>query len=379
MVKQGERHRDNHCEHLEAEIDFVTKDLQTANKELRELMALKERLVPEFEGLKVDIRCSFFRAKIYTCLGEAQQPSPKAKQGCSAILFLQSDVCSSHGFQSIEQASLSADIGRRWRLTTDAERRDARARGVNLNATVNSRSFEAMQSRALRMFRSSAACLQALTEDDFKRIAGETLRPKKDRNHDTDVAKSDDHFLASPNPGGGNGNQETFLEIADPTPSLSVLGAVSPRRGEMIRRRESTSTEAQESDPNRQQREPRDQDVHPMKPVSEESKSDPKDSEKRKREWSSDRSAAVSRILRATLLVLGGCGLGALPSDEALWRAVTPMLLDGSLRHRVRHFDRRERGRENLEMGCRYSVKWIVHRLLRLDKRVGTNKKSVQS
>lgn len=51
-------------------------------------------------------------------------------------------------------------------------------------------------------------------------------------------------------------------------------------------------------------------------------------------------STAVLRVLRATVVILGGCGLGPLPSDKDLWRVVRTMLLDGSLRHRVRHFDR---------------------------------------
>lgn len=44
---------DNHCEHLEAEIDRVTKELEAAAKKLRELAALKEQLSPELERLKV--------------------------------------------------------------------------------------------------------------------------------------------------------------------------------------------------------------------------------------------------------------------------------------------------------------------------------------
>lgn len=58
---------------------------------------------------------------------------------------------------------------------------------------------------------------------------------------------------------------------------------------------------------------------------------------------SSVSAAVVLRVLRATVVVLGGCGLGGLPSDRDLWAAVKPMLVDGSLRHRVRHFDRRVR------------------------------------
>lgn len=50
---RGEPHRDNHCERLEAEIDHLEKDPQTANKELREMLDLKEELAPELERLKV--------------------------------------------------------------------------------------------------------------------------------------------------------------------------------------------------------------------------------------------------------------------------------------------------------------------------------------
>lgn len=53
LVERGEPHRDNHCERLEAEIDQLEKDLQTANKNLREMLNLKEELAPELDRLKV--------------------------------------------------------------------------------------------------------------------------------------------------------------------------------------------------------------------------------------------------------------------------------------------------------------------------------------
>lgn len=53
LVGRGEPHRNNHCERLEAEIDHLEKDLQTANKELREMLNFKEELAPELERLKV--------------------------------------------------------------------------------------------------------------------------------------------------------------------------------------------------------------------------------------------------------------------------------------------------------------------------------------
>lgn len=53
LVELGEPYMDNHCEHLEAEIDRVTKELEAAAKKLRELSILKEQLSPELERLKV--------------------------------------------------------------------------------------------------------------------------------------------------------------------------------------------------------------------------------------------------------------------------------------------------------------------------------------
>lgn len=52
-MELGEPYRDNHCEHLKAEIDRVTKELEAAVKKLRELSALKEQLSPELERLRV--------------------------------------------------------------------------------------------------------------------------------------------------------------------------------------------------------------------------------------------------------------------------------------------------------------------------------------
>lgn len=53
LVELGEPYMDNHCEHLEAEIDRATKELEAAAKKLRELSSLKEQLSPELERLKV--------------------------------------------------------------------------------------------------------------------------------------------------------------------------------------------------------------------------------------------------------------------------------------------------------------------------------------
>lgn len=56
LVELGEPYKDNHCEHLEAEIDQVTRELEAAAKKLRELSTLKEHLLPELERLKVGAR-----------------------------------------------------------------------------------------------------------------------------------------------------------------------------------------------------------------------------------------------------------------------------------------------------------------------------------
>lgn len=53
LVELGEPYKDNHCEHLEAEIVQVARELEAAAKKLRELSALKEQLLPELERLKV--------------------------------------------------------------------------------------------------------------------------------------------------------------------------------------------------------------------------------------------------------------------------------------------------------------------------------------
>lgn len=55
-MELGEPYKDNHCQHLEAEIGQVTRELEAAAKKLRELSALKEQLLPELVRLKVSAR-----------------------------------------------------------------------------------------------------------------------------------------------------------------------------------------------------------------------------------------------------------------------------------------------------------------------------------
>lgn len=56
LVELGEPYKDNHCDHLETEIDQVTRELEAVAKKLRELSTLKEQLLPELERLKVGAR-----------------------------------------------------------------------------------------------------------------------------------------------------------------------------------------------------------------------------------------------------------------------------------------------------------------------------------
>ena len=51
----GEPYKDNHGEHLEVEIERVTRELEAAATKLRELSALKERLSPELERIRVGV------------------------------------------------------------------------------------------------------------------------------------------------------------------------------------------------------------------------------------------------------------------------------------------------------------------------------------
>lgn len=52
LVELGEPYRDNHCDHLEEEIDRTTAELEGAKKKLRDLSSAKEELAPELDRLK---------------------------------------------------------------------------------------------------------------------------------------------------------------------------------------------------------------------------------------------------------------------------------------------------------------------------------------
>lgn len=52
-MELGEPYRDNHCRHLEGEIDAVTGEVEATAKNLRELSAVRDKLFPELEQLKV--------------------------------------------------------------------------------------------------------------------------------------------------------------------------------------------------------------------------------------------------------------------------------------------------------------------------------------
>lgn len=52
-MELGEPYRDNHCRLLEGEIDAVTGEVEAAAKNLRELSAVRDKLFPELEQLKV--------------------------------------------------------------------------------------------------------------------------------------------------------------------------------------------------------------------------------------------------------------------------------------------------------------------------------------
>ncbi|CAM9420414.1 unnamed protein product, partial [Ectocarpus fasciculatus] len=306
LVELGEPYMDNHREHLEAEIERVATELEAASKKLRELSTLKEKLSPELERLK---------------------------------------------------ASLTKDLARRRKIQREAAKSTrAGSRGRNLEnqlvvsttgpsgvAAISSRSFQAMQSRALRLFQRSVSRFQALTEDDFKRVADLNLLPEDVglRKVAVDEAGESENEGGALNKAGSNakvdgeavptvqegdrGEHDVTAEENDagrnPTPSLSAAAFSSSHR--QLSLGQSHSGE--------------DAEAGEVGVKEENGASSPPSA-------TVPAAAVVLRVVRATVLVLGGCGLGALPSDKELWEAVKPMLSDGSLRHRVRHFDRRVRG-----------------------------------
>ena len=293
----------------------------------------------------------------------------------------------------IPQASLAASLARRRQILSEATG-SARVRGdkkkrLSKSATITSQSLAAMQSRALRAFQRSVARLQALTDDDFEKVASLDLlsdaNADAEANADKDGSGADARnaallltaaATAVPPQGSEQASRSSGIALDDfsnerdareredvnPTPSLSA--SLSPPRrpplqtfGSQISNGGGDST----GDEKRNHRAPEENLGVPsgeenaaaatQQATSATTETIPfvKSQQSQQAERSSSppissvSAAVVLRVLRATVLVLGGCGLGALPSDRDLWEAVKPMLEDGSLRHRVRHFDRRVR------------------------------------
>lgn len=253
------------------------------------------------------------------------------------------------------QASLAADLARSRKIQHEAAQ-NVRVGGTKSNASssqigldkkastaaITSRSFEAMQSRALRIFHRSVARFQNLTEEDFNEVAKLNLFTSA-----YETYSDEKETIASAKDDGGD--EETSEENVNPTPSFSVpassiplrqnrgslsvgggvrgngdefpkvIGADNHEVGEIFQEGSATSA------------------VKPSETKREGSGGQLRDSDE---ESSAEFTSAVLRVLRASVLILGGCNLGALPSDKKLWKAVRPMLLDRSLRHRIRHFDR---------------------------------------
>lgn len=246
------------------------------------------------------------------------------------------------------QASLAVDLTRRRKIQRDAARA-ARAAGAGSDqhhgnhaasvrhtgskpAAISSRSFEAMQSRALRLFQRSVSRFQVLTEDDFKRVAGLNLLP------DSAGEGAVDRCSDGSDVGDGNGAEDHNgvgqEQARNPTPSLSASSSSRPSSSSRHPFRGSNKDIASGSSDGVGDR-PAEMGGAGREEEERKTASQPSPA------VAVSAAAAILRMLRATVLVLGGCGLGALPSDKDLWDAVRPMLSDGSLRHRLRHFDRR--------------------------------------
>lgn len=233
------------------------------------------------------------------------------------------------------------DLARRRKIQREAARaaRAARARGETGHgnqaasagrpgptvAAISSRSFEAMQSRALRLFQRSVSRFQVLTEDDFKRVADLSLVP--DKKDGSAVNRGGDAGNAGGGDDVGDHNGDGQEQARNPTPSLS---ASSSRRPSCGNNKDDAGGSCDGSG------------HRPENSGEEGGRDEEKGAESQPSSLVAvPAAAAILRLLRATVLVLGGCGLGVLPSDKDLWDAVRPMLSDGSLRHRLRHFDRR--------------------------------------
>lgn len=250
---------------------------------------------------------------------------------------------------------MAAGLTRRREIQTEAAR-SARVGGNRKKrsspnpAAITSQSLAAMQSRALRAFQRSVARLQALTDDDFEKVAALNLVSGGTLLLTASVT------AAVPSHGSG---EETPLsstiepgadsEGANPTPSLSAPHSrlLSLQNGGSGDERSASS---RGNDSNEEEGDQEERSIVPL--LVEENTSTgeavplaeaPQVESKISCSSASFSAGAVLRVLRATVVVLGGCGLGPLPSDKELWEAVKPMLVDGSFRHRVRHFDRRVR------------------------------------
>lgn len=199
-----------------------------------------------------------------------------------------------------------------------------------------------MQSRALRLFRRSVSRFQVLTERDFKIVAELTLLSENAEENAVDGGGADDGDGEKTDDGKEEKKQEKegADEAADdernPTPSLSSSSSSSTSHRRLsLGQSDSNGDDADGGSSGGT-------GTHPDKGEEEDGKAGENNpTSLPPTAVDVPGAAAILRILRATVLVLGGCGLGPLPSDKKLWEAVQPMLLDGSLRHRVRHFDRR--------------------------------------
>lgn len=224
-----------------------------------------------------------------------------------------------------------------------------------------------MQTRALSIFHHSVTRLQALSDEDFTNVARAVHTPPYFTDDTTAVdgttVDSDGETNSNASSSRGTGNKELQKEVADPTPSLA---APPPRRrggsllggGKILDYRGCSPDEAEETEEANKSEETKrvstsTEDKHEKKKEEERHEGEEEGEGERKEEEEGREgsrtlsivSAKALRVLRATVIVLGGCGLGSLPSDKELWRAVRPMLLDGIFRHRIRHFDRRVRVR----------------------------------
>lgn len=288
-----------------------------------------------------------------------------------------------------DQESLAEDLARRQKIQEDEGattagcdrdgERDISGRALTTVA-ITCRSFQIMQTRALEMFQHSLASLQALRDGDFQDVAellvleGRTAGPGV-----VHTEGDEEHTIASKlaiEVRAGEVDDHHDEGEPDPMPSLSTFGkrhltGDSTSSSSSANNKE-TGSEETANDRNGEgggggdsgQRKYLQKDeggeFDEKDPLAHSYGDDKRDTaqdirmdngrtcpdgnfshhgiEEHEKGWVT--AAAALRVLRATVVVLGGCGLGPLPSDKDLWVAVRPMLLDGSLRHRIRHMDR---------------------------------------